>query len=164
MGVELYQGLTETETLSNAQKLIRGIVANHPLITQGHANTLSRLEAGEFDVTPTVYDYSADHDRRAGLPVDFINPKPLFVHQSPVALLKNAPHSNAARVLMDWLLSKDGQNALVKLGGNISPRVDVDNIPTILGAKTVLHVLRPLTPSENNTLVQQYNQLLGLPN
>jgi iron(III) transport system substrate-binding protein len=164
LAVEFYQGLVETQSAAVARRLIMGIMANRPLLTQGHSNTLSRLEAGEFDVTPTVYDSTADHDRRAGLPVDFVNPKPLFLDRSPIALAKNAPHPNAARVLMDWLLSKDGQSAMVELGGNISARTDVDNIPTILAPKTPFHVLRALNPTEYNALVKQYNELLGLPN
>jgi iron(III) transport system substrate-binding protein len=162
--VEFYQGLSETRSTSSVEKLIKGIMSNHPLLTQGHSNTLARLEAGEFDVTPTAYDFLADHDHRAGLPVDFVNPQPLFIDRAPIALLKNAPHPNAARVLIDWLLSKEGQSALVEFGGNISPRVDVDNIPTMLNAKTSLHLLGLLSSSEYNALARQYNQLLGAPN
>jgi iron(III) transport system substrate-binding protein len=154
-----YQGLTETRP--DAQDLIKRIMANHPLITQGHTNTVTQMEAGEFDVTPTAYGYLADKDHRAGLPIDFINPKPLLVGLTPVALVKNAPHPNAARVLLDWLLSKEGQNVIIELSGRPSARVDVNNVPSVFSAKMPIHILRTPDPSEYNTLVSQYKQLLG---
>jgi iron(III) transport system substrate-binding protein len=43
-----------------------------------------------------------------------------------VVLLKNAPHPNAAKVFLNWLLSKDGQTALTKALGQPTRRFDVD--------------------------------------
>lgn len=52
-----------------------------------------------------------------------------------VALPKNAPHLNAAKVFINWLLTKDGQFAASKGWGMVSQRVDVpppDDVPDIL--------------------------------
>jgi iron(III) transport system substrate-binding protein len=43
-----------------------------------------------------------------------------------VVLLKNAPHPNATKVFLNWLLSKDGQTALTKALGQPTRRLDVD--------------------------------------
>jgi len=43
-----------------------------------------------------------------------------------VVLLKNAPHPNATKVFVNWLLSKDGQTALTKALGQPTRRFDVD--------------------------------------
>ncbi|MEO6164820.1 MAG: extracellular solute-binding protein [Candidatus Binatia bacterium] len=67
---------------------------------------------------------------KAGLPV-----KPISVIKEGyygasgsgnVVLLKNAPHPNAAKVFLNWLLSKDGQTALTKALGQPTRRFDVD--------------------------------------
>jgi iron(III) transport system substrate-binding protein len=155
-----YQGLTEMNP--DAQTLVKAIVANRPLITDGHTRTVMQLEAGEFDVTPTAYGYLADKDHRAGLPVDFMNPKPLLVGLTPVALVKNAPHPNAARVLLDWLLSRDGQNAIVELSGRPSARTDVNNNPNVFNRKMSIHVIKTPSAAEYNALVTQYKSLLGI--
>jgi iron(III) transport system substrate-binding protein len=42
-----------------------------------------------------------------------------------VAVPKTAPHPNAARVFTNWLLSRDGQNAWVKMTQENSARLDV---------------------------------------
>ena len=52
-----------------------------------------------------------------------------------VALPKNAPHLNAAKIFINWLLTKDGQSAASKGWGMVSQRVDVpppDDVPDIL--------------------------------
>jgi iron(III) transport system substrate-binding protein len=157
-----YQGLTEIDP--HAQDLVKKLVANHPLITEGHTNTVTQLENGEFDVTPTAYGYLADKDHRAGLAVDFINPRPLLVGLTPVGLVKNAPHPNAARVLLDWLLSKDGQQVLVELSGRPSPRTDVQNVPAVFNSRMPIHVLGAPDPARYKELVSQYKTMLGISN
>ncbi len=46
-----------------------------------------------------------------------------------IAVLKAAKHPNAARLFVNWYLSKEGQTELVKLRGVDSPRKDVDPPP-----------------------------------
>jgi ABC-type Fe3+ transport system substrate-binding protein len=43
-----------------------------------------------------------------------------------VVLLKNAPHPNATKVFVNWLLSKQGQTAITKALGQPTRRFDVD--------------------------------------
>ncbi len=43
-----------------------------------------------------------------------------------VVLLKNAPHPNATKVFVNWLLSRDGQTALTRALGQPTRRLDVD--------------------------------------
>jgi ABC-type Fe3+ transport system substrate-binding protein len=42
---------------------------------------------------------------------------------------KDAPHPNAARLYVNWITSKEGQEFLVKNGGRIPVRTDVDPDP-----------------------------------
>ena len=43
-----------------------------------------------------------------------------------LALINKAPHPNAAKVYINWLLSKEGQTAYVQATGNNSRRLDVE--------------------------------------
>jgi ABC-type Fe3+ transport system substrate-binding protein len=43
-----------------------------------------------------------------------------------LAMLRNAPHPNAAKVFVNWLLSKEGQTAVTKALGQPTRRFDVD--------------------------------------
>ncbi len=155
-----YQGLIETDP--NAQELLKKLVANKPFLTQGHTNTVVQLEAGEFDVTPTAYGYMADLEHRNGRPVDFLVPKPLLVGLGPVGFVAGAPHPNAARVFIDWLLSKDGQQTIIDVSGRPSARTDVKNNPNVFNAKWPMHVLSTPDQAKYKDLVSQYKSLLGV--
>ena len=67
---------------------------------------------------------------KAGLPV-----KPISVIKEGyyagtgsgnLAVLKNAPHPNASKVFVNWLLSKEGQTVFTKALGQPTRRFDVD--------------------------------------
>jgi iron(III) transport system substrate-binding protein len=157
-----YQGLVETDP--KAQEFLKKLVANKPFLTQGHTNTVTQLEAGEFDVTPTAYGYMADLEHRNGRPVDFLNPKPLFVGLGPVGFVANAPHPNAARVFLDWLLSKDGQQTIIDVSGRPSARTDVQNNANVFNARMPIHILSTPDQAKYKDLVSEYKALLGISN
>jgi iron(III) transport system substrate-binding protein len=122
------------------------------------------LEAGDFDATPTVYGYNVDADKRAGKPVDFVNPDPVLVSLNPVGLAKNAPHPNAARLLIDWLTSKEGQTYLVQRGdGEISSRTDVKNNPAIWDGKRSFIVVAAPSAGSYTDVVRAFRALFGQP-
>jgi ABC-type Fe3+ transport system substrate-binding protein len=132
-------------------------------MTSGHTETVSELESGEFDVTPTAYGYLADQEKKLGRPIDFLNPRPLLVTLNPVALAKGAPHPNAARVLIDWLLSKEGQAYLAQQGGGeISSRIDVVSNPQVWNPKLPYAIVRPPDSAEYNQVVQQFKSIFGI--
>lgn len=67
---------------------------------------------------------------KAGLPVKSIsNVKEGYyaaAGSGNLAVLKDAPHPNAAKVFVNWLLSKDGQSTFTKALGQPTRRFDVD--------------------------------------
>ena len=77
------------------------------------------LAAGKFPVAFFVSDI--EDAAKQGLPVKFFEPgqfkEGAFVgpSQGGVNLFKNAPHPNAAKVAINWLLSREGQDAYQKV-------------------------------------------------
>jgi hypothetical protein len=63
---------------------------------------------------------------------------------------------------LDWLLSRDGQNAIVELSGRPSARTDVNNNPNVFNRKMSIHVIKTPSAAEYNALVTQYKSLLGI--
>ncbi len=145
------------------EDLMKKIAANKPIMTTGHTESITQLESGEFDVTPTAYGYLADQEKKLGRPVDFANPKPLLVTLNPIGLGKNAPHPNAAKVLVDWLLSKDGQQFIAQQGGGeISSRTDVISNPQVFGPRMPYLIVRPPDSAQYNQVVQQFKSIFGI--
>jgi ABC-type Fe3+ transport system substrate-binding protein len=68
---------------------------------------------------------------KQGVPIAIIDPRQLREGSdlSPVnggtALYSRAPHPNAAKVYLNWLLSKEGQTEFSRGMGYISSRLDV---------------------------------------
>jgi len=59
---------------------------------------------------------------------------------SPIMVVKNAPHPNAARLFVDWVLSKEGQTVMVRAYGDYSAREDVEppaGAPALTNIKTL---------------------------
>lgn len=95
------------------EKLLKAIADNNPLVKPGIIQVQQSVELGEIDVDVVAYDYVTIPARNAGKPVQFILPRDgtiLFATYDSVAA--NAPNPNAARLLVHFLMSKDGQEAL----------------------------------------------------
>ena len=149
---------------SGGAGVAKNITANAPVKTSGHSQTVTSLETGEFDATPTAYGYLVDQEKRAGKPIDFINPSPLFVSLNPVGVAKNAPHPNAAHVFVDWLTSKAGQSYLANRGGGeVSSRSDVTSNRRVFDPKRPYLIIDAPDPARYNDLEQQFRTLLELP-
>jgi iron(III) transport system substrate-binding protein len=148
----------------HAADVLRSIAANAPLMTSGHTQTVTQLAAGEFDVTPTAYGYMSQRAKDEGRPVDYINTRPMIVYPDGAALVKNQPHPNAARLLLDWLVSRDGQQTLLTASGRSSLRRDVVADRRVFDPGRPFVVLRDIEPERYGVLSKEFNAILGVQN
>jgi iron(III) transport system substrate-binding protein len=76
-------------------------------------------------------DAIAEQRMSQGIPIAIVDPRQLKEGSdvSPangaLGLFNRAPHPNAARVYINWLLGKDGQTGFTKASGYVSARMDV---------------------------------------
>ena len=69
-----------------------------------------------------------DELRKVGAPIKTITPKegvPVTGNAGYIALFNKAPHPNAARIFINWLLTKEGQARFSEVTGWKSARLDV---------------------------------------
>ena len=94
------------------------------------------LAAGKFPLTLTSKATEVEEARNQGLPVDILDAHAfkkdgvgLEAGGTMIALMNKAPHPNAAKVLINWFLSREGQTAIQKTGpedaGQNSLREDI---------------------------------------
>jgi iron(III) transport system substrate-binding protein len=87
-------------------------------------NLLAQLvAAGEFKGGLTAYSQTFETLKPAGAPVDWIYLNPVFANIHPVGISAKAPHPNAARLFVDFVLSKRGQE-LIRGMSRIPDRID----------------------------------------
>ena len=67
------------------------------------------VAAGEIPIAIDLYADDVERTKKAGAPVDWTALDPLIVHTIAGGINKNAPHPNAAKLFMDFLLSEEGQ-------------------------------------------------------
>jgi iron(III) transport system substrate-binding protein len=130
-GRKFFQGLSRQELqFRDAQVLVTQMIA-----------------AGEFSIG-FVYDTQVLRFKNRGAPID-IAPMP-FVTKNihPLALAANAPHANAGKVFIDYVLSKEGQMLVRKMGRVISrsdiPQEELARTKVISEDFTIADRLNPI--------------------
>ncbi len=103
-------------------------------LTRSNRQGLDWLARGKFPLG--LFLGRVAEAKEQGLPVDFLDPHdfkesvPIGISDGSLALMKNAPHPNAASVFINWFLSREGQIAVQEEyargnAGADSMRVDI---------------------------------------
>ena len=104
---------------------MRKLAALKSQIRTGHTLEAQLLAAGEFSLSPVLYGYRIAEMMTQGAPVDFVLIDPVVSKLRVVSLAKKAPHPHAGILLVDWILSDEGQTIMAQdLGrGTVSKRL-----------------------------------------
>jgi ABC-type Fe3+ transport system substrate-binding protein len=70
---------------------------------------LDQAIAGEYAIALQIFNHHAVISAKKGAPVDWIKMEPLTGTLSVISIHKNAPHPNAAKLLVDFIISREGQ-------------------------------------------------------
>ena len=104
---------------------IEALGKNKPGLERGHAGMAQKVAAGEYAGAAEMSDFHLKNlrDAAASVPLRGVWPKE-GVPSEPwtTAILKRAPHPNAARLFLDFLLSREGQTLYVETMGWSSAR------------------------------------------
>jgi len=105
-------------------------VDQKPAISRDKRQIADWLGRGSYPVSLSVPTEFATQMKREGLPVDMVAPKdiPLTITAGNglVALINQAPHPNAARLLVNWIASKEGVELLGRARQKPTARKDID--------------------------------------
>jgi ABC-type Fe3+ transport system substrate-binding protein len=91
------------------QALARQRVANVAAVQRV---VLDQVIAGEYPLVLSIYNYQAAISRAEGAPIRWLKMEPVVSSFSLVAMLKAAKHPNAAKLLIESILSPAGQAVL----------------------------------------------------
>ena len=164
--VNWYDSLVTAMGHDAVLKLLTALGNNSPRLVQSATLGLTQVQSGEPIAAATAYGYKAS-SLKAKTPesVEFVNGNPLPSTLSLIDVVKNAPHPNAAKLFVDWMVSQPGQQAVIDVTNHTSLRADVKNDPTVWDptkwAPTWGH---PNLPSATyNTYVQEMKTALKAP-
>ena len=85
----------------------------NPRMQTAQAQLVEQVIRGEIDIAFPIADYNLYRFKAEGAPVECAYPqKGVPANTRPIAIPKNAPHPNAAKLFLNWRLSEEGQKAM----------------------------------------------------
>jgi iron(III) transport system substrate-binding protein len=123
---------------------------------------LDKVIAGEFPIGLMTFNHHSLISGRKGAPVKWIKLEPVIQAINPIGIVKNAPHPNAAKLLVEFILSEEGQTIMQKAlyipANPAVPAAEPTLKPEQGGFKTT--VISPeATATELEDMVAIYNDL-----
>jgi iron(III) transport system substrate-binding protein len=109
---EWYVNLQRRMGKDKARTFLKVLAAQQPGLRDGHNITAQLLAAGEFHVVSNTYAHILARIKGQGGPVQYVFDEPVITYIHPIALAKFAPHPNAGKLLMSFILSAEGQKML----------------------------------------------------
>lgn len=153
---DIVDALGPSEGYDTVLSLMKQIGANSPVFVTSHSLSSSQVASGTVIAALSTYGYKAiTYKKKDPSTTDFVNPNPLPVGISEIAIVKGAPHLAAARLFQDWFVSKAGQQACISLG-LVSIRTDAGNDPTLWDPSK----WKPAFVNANDT-TEHVNQILS---
>lgn len=133
---------------------------NGCLLESGTTATHNQLAASAYEVGVCL-DYVSANLIADGSPIAFLFPEDTVSIASPVALVKDCNNEDNGKLLIDFMLSKEGQeilvaNNLVSVRSDVTQSVDLSTIPSFLECD----MAKLAAESENN--LTTFNGIWGL--
>ena len=110
---------------------IRALGKQQITILKDYAQEVDAIGQGRYPLLIGTADFVAVARAKQGIPIAIVDARQLKegADVSPangsLALFNKAPHPNAAKVYINWLLSREGQTVFARANGYISARLDV---------------------------------------
>ena len=157
---EWYVNLQRRWGKEKARGFLKALAAQQPAVRDGHNITAQLLAAGEFQVVTNTYAHILARIKGQGGPVQYVFDEPVITYIHPVALAKSAPHPNAGKLLMSFILSVDGQKML-RDQGRIPGLREVD--PKVFSLRQVkLFASDPALAKEYAAAGQEMRAIFGV--
>lgn len=140
-------------------EFMKRLKAQNPTLRRGRTGQLELLAAGEFPILLEAYSHRAQKMKEKGAPVEWIPFEPVTVVPFAAVIATTAPHPNAARLFIDFVLSRDGQMVFKKLG-RIPARTEVEPDPPELIKGLNVHIIG--SEGQLPEIIKLYNEVFGI--
>lgn len=110
---------------------IRALARQEPVVFRDPSQLVNLVGQGKYPVLIGPRDTMLADALKRSLPISIVNPSlvregsDISPASGNVAMFNRAPHPNATKVYINWLLSKEGQTHHARALGTVSKRLDV---------------------------------------
>jgi iron(III) transport system substrate-binding protein len=157
-----YAGMLKYWGQERGKKYMESLAKQELQFRNGHALLADLVSAGEIPVAVVVYPDQIEQMKAKGQQVEWVKTSdPVLVNLAPVGVAAKAPHANAAKLFMNYSISKEGQDILQK-ARRASARLDVAPlVPDMDPRKLKLVPLDPEIPTSAEH-VKDFRRAFGL--
>jgi iron(III) transport system substrate-binding protein len=114
------------------------------------------VASGEVPLSPTIFNSNIFTHKQKGAPVEWRPLDPVIAGVGTSGMVLNSPHPHAALLFLDYLHSKEGQQAAMK-GGLSSPRNDIGSLEQKFKK---LYIESKYTPEEFEKKIEEWEGLM----
>jgi ABC-type Fe3+ transport system substrate-binding protein len=82
------------------------------MIAAAQRVVLDKAISGEYPIALMTLSYHSTISAAKGAPIQWLKMPPMIMSPNTISVLKNAPHPNAARLLIEFILSTEGQTIM----------------------------------------------------
>ena len=135
-GAASFNAVVISEASGLGWDFYRGLAANETTVVNGNPQAIEKLVSGEFGLA-MVTDFDTRAAKANGSPIDYVWPvEGVPVITEPVGITKASKNPAAARALVNFLLSKEGQEWAVTLNylpgrNDVAPPAGVPDLASI---------------------------------
>jgi iron(III) transport system substrate-binding protein len=156
-----YGALAKFWGKERTQKYMRALAKRDIQWRKGHTLIAQLMAAGEFPLG-VIYAHRIEEMKQRGAPVEWANTvNPVVATLNGAGLSVKPPHPNAARLFIDFLLSKPAQQRLRALR-RIPARSDVEPLsPKMDQSKLKLAIALRESVEEYNAAIKEFREIFG---
>jgi iron(III) transport system substrate-binding protein len=142
--------------------LLRKLATQEIQFRVGHTLIQTLAAAGERPIVVVAFANGVERLKKERAPMDWIAAEPIIGLTFGLALVKDAPHPNAAKLLIDYLLSKEGQEIIADAGYFVPRRDVAAPIMKQVPPKAKVIPLSMSLAAKYNDYFQTYRKVMGL--
>ena len=143
-------------------RYIQQLSQQEPQFRTGHALIAQHIAAGEFPLG-WVYSFRIETMKKEGAPVEWIGTfNPIVVEVGGIALSAKAKNPNAAKLFIDFVLSKEGQNIVEASNRNPSRKDAEPSSGKMDQSKLKLIAIPEEVENNLKQIAAEYRQVFGI--
>lgn len=156
----MFEGLKGAWGQEKTLAYFKRLATLDPVLKRGNTERVQLAVAGEYPLI-VAYNQTIQRMTSRGAPIDWLPLEPAVTQVNPAMIGAKAPHPNGARLFLDFVLSKEGQEMLKGMQ-RIPVRKDVEPDPPRLfrGFKYVIE--NPEDYQDFDATVKQYLDIFKL--
>lgn len=140
---------------------MKKLAAQKPQFRRGHTMMLQLLAVGEFPVNVIAYGYQVEYLKKQGAPLGWSADEPVTSTGGVISLAKHAPHPEAAKLFIDFAMSKLAQEEITKFN-RVATRVDVPPDPPSLVEGMKMAPVKPELGKILRHRTVQFRKIFGI--